>query len=123
MHTHSPIIIHYVYDMDRAYSFYNETLGLVPDTRSPGWSTLKCGDLIVALHILGKEHEEGPLPHAGLNLQVDDLDAAVKELQAAGGSVQQVREAGGGVPVRLAEVSDPEGNGFELRQFVGLPAS
>ena len=38
------------------------------------------------------------------------------------GSVREIREAGGGVPVRLAEVSDTEGNGFELRQFVGLPA-
>jgi catechol 2,3-dioxygenase-like lactoylglutathione lyase family enzyme len=50
MDTHSPMIIHYVYDMDRAYAFYSETLGLAPDTRSAGWSTLKCGDLLVALH-------------------------------------------------------------------------
>ena len=88
MRTHSPMVIHYVHDMDRAYSFYNETLGLAADTRSPGWTTLKCGDLIVALHIPDKEADEGPLPHAGLNLQVDDLDAAVVELGAAGGSVR-----------------------------------
>lgn len=43
MRTHSPMVIHYVHDMDRAYSFYNETLGLAADTRSPGWTTLKCG--------------------------------------------------------------------------------
>ena len=120
MDTRSPMVIHYVYDMDRAYTFYHETLGLAPDTRSAGWSTLKCGELIVALHSV-VEGEEGPLPHAGLNLQVDDLDAAVKELKAAGASVLKVRDAGGGVPVRLAEVKDTEGNGFELRQFVGLP--
>jgi predicted enzyme related to lactoylglutathione lyase len=46
---------------------------------------------------------------------------AVQELKAAGGTVLKVRDAGGGVPVRLAEVFDTEGNGFELRQFVGLP--
>lgn len=120
MDTHSPMIIHYVYDMDRAYAFYSETLGLAPDTRSAGWSTLKCGDLLVALHT-AVEGEEGPLPHAGLNLQVDDLDMAVQELKAAGGTVLKVRDAGGGVPVRLARVFDTEGNGFELRQFVGLP--
>jgi catechol 2,3-dioxygenase-like lactoylglutathione lyase family enzyme len=50
MNTHSPMIIHYVHDMDRAYAFYNETLGLAPDTRSAGWSTLRCGDTLVALH-------------------------------------------------------------------------
>ena len=119
MKTYNPMIIHYVNDMARAYAFYKKTLGLAPDTRSEGWSTLKCGDLLVALHILG-HGEEQPLPHAGLNLQVDDLDAAVEELKTAGGSVLTVREAGVGVPVRLAEVKDTEGNGFELRQFVGL---
>ena len=121
MQTRNPLIIHYVRDMDRAWTFYHDVLGMAPDTRSAGWSTLTCGGLIVALHILGDSTPEGPLPHAGLNLEVDDLDGAVRELRAAGGTVRQVREAGGGVPVRLAEVQDPEGNGFELRQFVGLP--
>jgi hypothetical protein len=37
----------------------------------------------------------------------------------AGAHVLAIREAGGGVPVRLAELRDPDGNGFELRQFVG----
>ncbi len=45
----------------------------------------------------------------------------MEELKAAGASILAVREAGGNVPVRLAEVKDPEGNGFELSQFVGLP--
>jgi predicted enzyme related to lactoylglutathione lyase len=120
MQTRNPLIIHYVRDMDRAWTFYHDVLGLAADTRSSGWSTLTCGGVIVALHILGADDTEGPLPHAGLNLEVDDLDAAVQEVEAAGGTVLQVREAGGGVPVRLAEVRDPEGNGFELRQFVGL---
>ena len=119
MRVHTPIIIHYVHDMDRAYAFYETTLGLTPDTRSAGWATLKCGDFVVALHIVEAGEPEAPLPHAGLNLEVDDLDAAVEELQAGGGTVRRLREAGGGVPVRLAEVSDPEGNGFELRQWVG----
>ena len=119
MRAHAPLVIHYVHDMHRAHTFYETTLGLTPDTRSDGWSTLKCGELVVALHIVGDDPEEGPLPHAGLNLQVDDLDAAVDELQAGGGTVQRIREAGAGVPVRLAEVRDPEGNGFQLRQWVG----
>jgi len=118
VNTYNPMIIHYVHDMNRAYRFYNETLGLEPDTRSDGWSTLKCADTLVALHII-HEIEDNVLPQAGLNLQVDDLDAAVKEIESGGGKVRQVREAGGGVPVRLAKVEDTEGNGFELREFVG----
>ena len=113
------MVIHYVHDMDRAYAFYHETLGLDPDTRSAGWSTLKCGALLVALHS-AVPGGEGTLPHAGLNLQVDDLDAAVEEVQAGGGRLRVLREAGGGVPVRLAEIEDTEGNGMELRQYVGL---
>ena len=118
MNAHSPIVIHYVNDMDRAYAFYNETLGLEPDTRSPGWSTLKCGDFLVALHIL-PAGQAGLAPHAGLNLEVDDLDAAVKEVEAGGGKIRSLHDVGGGAPVRLAEVTDPDGNNFELRQVVG----
>ena len=45
----------------------------------------------------------------------------VEKLTAYGGKLVTIREAGGGVPVRLAEMQDCENNGFELRQFVGLP--
>jgi predicted enzyme related to lactoylglutathione lyase len=118
--TRDPIIIHYVHDMQRAIRFYRDVLGLDLDQESPGWTTLRCGDALVALHILAPRMEEAPLPHAGLNLQVDDLDAAVEEAKTAGAQLRSaIREAGGGVPVRLAELRDPDGNGFELRQFVG----
>jgi len=117
MNTHSPMVIHYVKDMERAYTFYNEILGLVPDTRSSGWSTLKCGDFLLALHIL-PAGSAGLVPHAGLNLEVDNLDDAVKEVEAGGGIVHKLR-AVPEAPVRLAEISDPEGNNIELRQFIG----
>ncbi|MYK26702.1 MAG: glyoxalase [Dehalococcoidia bacterium] len=118
------MVIHYVRDMERACAFYRDTLGLpeepTPRSGSDGWNTFGCDGLIVALHILpARGARERPLPHAGLNLQVDDLDAALAELRAAGGTVRVLQEAGGGVPVRVAEVTDPDGNGFELRQHVG----
>lgn len=119
MNSHSPMVIHYVHDMDRAYAFYHDTLGLEADTRSSGWSTLKCAGLLVALHTLPADGGEGTMRHAGLNLEVDDLDAAVREVEAGGGKIRKVRNAGGGAPVRLAEITDTEGNNFELRQFVG----
>lgn len=118
------MVIHYVRDMDRACAFYGDTLGVpeepTPGSGSPGWNTFRCDGLIVALHILpARDSREGPLPHAGLNIQVDDLDDALAELKASGGTVRAIQEAGGGVPVRVAEVTDPDGNGFELRQHVG----
>jgi len=117
------MVIHYVRDMERACSFYGETIGLpeapTPGSGSPGWNTFQCGGLILALHILPEgEAVEAPLPHAGLNLEVDNLDAAVAELQAAGGELRALHEADGGIPVRVAEVADPDGNGFEFRQHV-----
>ena len=119
MDTREPMIIHYVEQMDRALRFYRDVIGLEVVDTSPGWSTLRCDGCIVALHILGPGMNEGAAAHAGLNLRVDDLDAAVAEVVAGGGQVKRVQEAGGGIPVRLAELSDPEGNGFELRQAVG----
>ncbi|MDE2932586.1 MAG: VOC family protein [Chloroflexota bacterium] len=124
MRVRNPMVIHYVRDMGRACAFYRDILGLpeepTPGSGSPGWNTFRCDGLIVALHILPPgDSAEGPLPHAGLNLQVDDLDSAIAEVRAAGGTVRAVQEAGGGVPVRVAEVTDPDGNGFELRQHVG----
>ncbi len=118
------MVIHYVRDMDRACAFYRDALGLpeapTPGSGSPGWNTFDCAGLILALHILPEgDSAEGPMPHAGLNLEVDDLDAAVAELQGAGGTLRALHEAGGGVPVRVAEVADPDGNGFELRRHVG----
>jgi hypothetical protein len=89
------------------------------ETRSDGWSTLKCRGLRLVLHILD-QGDEHPIPHAGLNLQVDDLDTAVEEHKAASATIIAVREVGGNVPVRLAEVKDPDGNGFEVNQYLGL---
>jgi predicted enzyme related to lactoylglutathione lyase len=113
------MIIHYVNEMDRALRFYRDVIGLEVVEASPGWSTLRCDGCIVALHILAPGMNEAVAAHAGLNLRVDDLEAAVAEVVAGGGHVKRVQEAGGGVPVRIAELSDPEGNGFELRQPVG----
>ena len=119
MNAREPMIIHYVEQMDRAVRFYHDVIGLEVVDTSPGWSTLRCDGCIVALHILGPGMNESATAHAGLNLRVDDLDAAVAEVVAGGGHVKRIQEAGGGIPVRLAELTDSEGNGFELRQAVG----
>ena len=61
---------------------------------------------------------ESPLPHAGLNLEVDDIASLQRRITAAGGELLELREANARVPDRVATFRDTEGNGFELRQRV-----
>jgi extradiol dioxygenase family protein len=82
----NPIVIHYVRDMVRARDFYAGVFGVPVSFASPGWSTLDFGSFELALHILSpKSVDEGPIPHAGLNLEVDRIETAQAEIEAAGG--------------------------------------
>lgn len=118
MRVKDPLFILYVHNMDRALNFYRNTMDLDVVQHTSGWSMLRCGGATIALHILSMGSTETVAPHAGLNLQVDDLDAAIKAVLAAGGEHIVTREATDFVPVRMCELRDTEGNGFELRQFV-----
>jgi len=113
-----PIVIHYVHDMARAKGFYMSVFDVAPTFESPGWTTLDFGAIELALHILypGSQDPEAPLPHAGLNLEVDDIEAMQADIERLGGRLLELREPQGGVPVRVATFRDCEGNGFELRQ-------
>lgn len=117
MKARNPLVIHYVHDMERAKRFYTVAFGVTPAFESPGWTTLDFGAIQMALHMLYPGHDaEGPLPHAGLNLEVDDIEAMQADIERLGGRMIELREAGVGVPVRVAVFRDSEGNGFELRQ-------
>lgn len=113
-----PLFIMYVHDMDRALAFYRDTFELEVVQHTPGWSMLRLGDATIALHILSRGSQESVAAHAGLNLNVEDLDAGIAAVLAAGGEHIVTREATDFVPVRMCELKDTEGNGFELRQFV-----
>ena len=141
MRGRDPLVIHYVHDMERAQAFYTQALDVSPSFESPGWTTLDLGAIQLALHILHPrsageregpaeepsagereglapriEQPEAPLPHAGLNLLVDDIEAVQRDIERLGGRLVELREPGGGVPVRVASFVDCAGNGFELRQ-------
>ena len=118
MNTRDPMFILYVHDMDRAVDFYRDALGLSVVQHTPGWSMLRCGGATIALHILSPGSAESTASHAGLNLQVDDLDSAIAAVVAVGGEHLVTREPTDFVPVRMCELRDTEGNGIELRQFV-----
>ncbi len=115
----SPIFIHYVHDMQRALGFYRDVFEVQVLSESPGWSTLDFGAFELALHILSPGHDdESTLPHAGLNLLADDIEAMTERIEGAGGKLIELREPDSFVPVRVATFTDCEGNGFELRQEV-----
>lgn len=79
---------------------------------------LACGDALIGLHHIYKGVTERPVPHAGLNLQVDDLEAAIAHAAAHGATLIEKREPDRpGLP-RLGVLIAPGGNGFELRQTV-----
>ena len=115
----NPIFIHYVHDMNRARNFYKLVFDVESSFESPGWSTLNFGSFELALHILGPGDDENPMPHAGLNLEVQLIDDMQSIIETNGGHMIILREPVPNVPVRVATFTDPDGNGFELRQEIG----
>ena len=104
--------------MERAKKFYMQAFDVKATTESAGWTQLDFGSIELALHILYRNSSdpEAPLPHAGLNLEVDSIEDVQVDIERCGGKLIELREPSGGVPVRVAAFQDCEGNGFELRQ-------
>lgn len=125
MRCRNPMVIHYVHDMERAKRFYVEAFQVQPLFESPGWTTLDFGALQLALHILypNSSEPEAPLPHAGLNLEVDQIESVQRDIERLGGRLIELREPTRRVPDRVATFQDCEGNGFELRQAPSQHAS
>ena len=115
MDVESVKFILWVKDMDRAVAFYRDVIGLYARLHTPHWSELAFGEAVVALHAGG----DGTYRPTGLGIQVTDLDAACREVEAGGGRVRTPPQDRPGEPVRLADLEDPEGNGFQLSQYVG----
>lgn len=104
-------------DVARAKQFYEETLGV--------FEVAELGDSLLALRaangyavlVYGKEQHE-PAEHTVLNFPVDDIEAAVDELRAAGVEFEQydagpikTNEKGIATPgPKQAWFRDPAGN-------------
>ena len=101
-------------DMDRAVAFWRDALGLEVQLHTPHWSELRWGDSTIALHGGG----QGEYHATGLGFQVDDVDAACAEIAAAGGTVRARPVDRTGEGIRLADLVDPEGNGFQLSAMI-----
>ncbi|MCH7800952.1 MAG: VOC family protein [Chloroflexi bacterium] len=115
MHIESIKFMLMAHDMDRAVAFYRDVMGLEVRSRSPMWSELAHGDAVVALHGGG----QGEFNETGLSFQVSDIESACAEVESGGGRIRKAPENRPGEPIKLAELSDSEGNGFTMAQYVG----
>ena len=96
-------------DMDRAVGFWRDVIGLGVRMESPEWSELTWGDAIVAFHGGATDTE---LKRSGLGFDVDDIEAACKEVEAAGGRILKPPFGGEAPGLTLADLADTEGNTF-----------
>lgn len=99
-------------DMDRAVAFYRDVIGLEVRLAGEHWSELALGDAIIALHAGG----DGEYRPTGLSFEVDDIVAACEGVVAGGGKLLRPPEDRPGEPIKLADLADPEGNGFTISQ-------
>jgi predicted enzyme related to lactoylglutathione lyase len=104
-------------DMDRARTFYRDTLGLTEKMSSADWSEFDANGLMIGLNAReGTGHSHGG---AVISFQPDgDLEAEVRQLRDKG------VEFTGGISEhpwgRIAPFKDPEGNDL---QFYAPPSS
>jgi catechol 2,3-dioxygenase-like lactoylglutathione lyase family enzyme len=113
-----------VSDVDAAVAFYREFLDFQVDMhRGPGFATVSRGDLRLLLNRpgaggAGQSMPDGQAPAPGgwnrIQLEVDDLEATVERLRAAGARFRNEIVIGNGGKQILLE--DPSGNPIELFQ-------
>jgi catechol 2,3-dioxygenase-like lactoylglutathione lyase family enzyme len=118
-----------VNDVDRAVKFYGRGLGLKVVKHEPGWAQLKAGGQTLWIMKL-KAGRDGKITRSyrrhwtpvHLDFVVDDMKSAVRHAIAAGGKldgkvrdfVPSIPAGGGGMLGRIANLSDPSGNGVDL---------
>jgi catechol 2,3-dioxygenase-like lactoylglutathione lyase family enzyme len=110
-----------VHDVDAALDFYTGVLGFeVLSSAAPAFADVKRGNLRLLLSgpqsSAGRPMSDGEQPGPGgwnrIHFHVDDLDAEVARLEAAGASFRNaIVEGPGGKQVLLV---DPSGNFVEL---------
>jgi catechol 2,3-dioxygenase-like lactoylglutathione lyase family enzyme len=113
-----------VADVDRAKAFYTEKIGFNADHDHQVTDDLRFVQLTppgsacsIAIGTGLTEMEPGSMK--GLQVVIDDADAAQAELASRGVEVSDVQEFPWG---RFVFFSDPDGNGWALQQIV-RPAS
>src|SRR5690349_2153813 len=105
-----------VSDMSRSVAFYRDTIGLPLKFESPGWSEFQTGTTTLALHGVGPRPagdgggQGGPTAGScSIGFTVENLDAAVADLQSRGARFVMPPTDQAGEGIRLAVCVDPDG--------------
>jgi predicted enzyme related to lactoylglutathione lyase len=101
-------------DMDRAVRFWCDAFGCRKALGGDAYTELSLSGASVALHA----GHDGTLRETGLNIEVDDVDAAMLAVTSAGGTIATPPEARPGEPIMLGKCADTEGNVFGVVQHV-----
>jgi catechol-2,3-dioxygenase len=97
-------------DVDRLAAFYEQLLGLPPDSRSESHASFALGGTTLFIHVLGEGVEGAPnRDHVAFAL---DQDAAVERAREVGADVAGPQEFYWG---RSAYLRDPDGRAVELQ--------
>ncbi|MGE0057601.1 MAG: VOC family protein [Dehalococcoidia bacterium] len=121
----STVSVRYIVnDVDAAVPFYRDNLGFNVDMHpAPGFAALSRGDLRILLNRpgaggAGQSMPDGQVPQPGgwnrIQLEFEDLEAAVEKLKASGARFRNEIVTGNGGKQCLVE--DPSGNPIELFQ-------
>ena len=106
------VVVYPVTDLARAKTVFGALLGAAPDYDSPSYVQYDLGGQRLGLDPNG--HARG-FPGSVGYWQVEDIDARVRELLAAGAEAHEaVKDVGGGA--RIASVKDADGNVVGLIQ-------
>jgi len=105
-----------VTDLERGIAFYTQGLGLRLRRRlRPNWVELEGASVPLFLLVSNRPQDFAGPWTLHLDFVTDDLDAAVRQAQDAGAVLDralQEREWG-----RMANMTDPFGNSFDLIEF------
>ena len=106
-------------EVGRLATFYRDVLGLTEVESEPGWCVLDAGGVKLAIHGI-PAHVAGAVSNPPAKREdsywkptflVDDLDAALARLAAAGVAMSAPRTYG---PRTFSDGMDPDGNVFQL---------
>ena len=105
-----------VTDLEQGIAFYTQGIGLRLRRRlRPNWVELEGASVPIFLLVSNRPQDFAGPWTVHLDFVIDDLDAAVRQAQDAGAVLDralQEREWG-----RMANMTDPFGNSFDLIQF------
>jgi catechol 2,3-dioxygenase-like lactoylglutathione lyase family enzyme len=105
-----------VRDVERAFRFYEQVFGMTAYFREPGCihaTTPGCRDVLTFNERPEQAGQVGGVAHFGFRLQSPaDIDEAVREALAAGGTLLRRGEFAPGYP--FAYVADPDGYEVEI---------